>query len=738
MSSRALKKAQKARDRAEFEERSPSEGEASDPQPPAGGHQSAFALLGEDEEAEAGVAETFATDDGISHDENDPHTQVTPRSTPKRKKKKKKGKSPASSTPRGKGKTSEPGSDDIDKALKELSLHNTGRHAPGAPRTVNPGMEELFKLLSIDLQHLKVSNEMRRLFGKAALEVDRENEAQGPSAQATPHGTQITIAEAVAGRNAQGGAGLPAMIRRRNIFVQGKESWPKATGGGLKMEVLEEREGGVKVFTYVHNQEYRSSQREFDAVAKSMDPNLMVNLLVYIPYHISTLLQVSEIVQHDRDHATCGDLLERALFSFGRAVHPSFPASLEHGKARLDFSRPENREFWLAAWRYVWNISMRATWRTAYEWAKLLLSLDPENDPYRISMVIDQFALRSRQYRQFLELSQNEYLKQSIELSNLPNMAFSRSLALEAIERDSPEHSNAKLLISRAIEDFPWVAARLYQELSMERMPPSIWGKEPPSDVEKLRCEYYVTQALDLWKTSEAKDFLRQGAKDVHIEIDAMLPDNHDQSPISIDESRHIILLDKPALISLLDPHVVSLVSSSADPLPPQNNHVSYTTGVGPGVRSRQPNNVPMDPEAVDSLINSDPAQFMRQLRDMQDAFEAILTVRAGTTGPSPEPSPDGRSATSATEAVVEAEAVRHPMAPRLRWLSTRITLYHNALRSRPELRTNDGSVATVDANGLVAINLVEADDYPEEWRTPRIPRGSADIESSGDEQYEP
>ena len=122
------------------------------------------------------------------------------------------------------------------------------------------------------------------------------------------------------------------------------------------------------------------------------------------PYHISTLLQVSEIAKQERDHTTAGDLLERALFSFGRAVHSSFASNLAQGKVRLDFRRPENREFWLAVNRYVVNLSMRATWRTVFEWAKLLLSLDPAGDPYRICLVIDQYALRARQPQQFLDL----------------------------------------------------------------------------------------------------------------------------------------------------------------------------------------------------------------------------------------------------------------------------------------------------------------------------------------------
>ena len=414
-------------------------------------------------------------------------------------------------------------------------------------------------------------------------------------------------------------------------------------------------------------------------------------------------------MQHDKDYTTCGDLLERALFSFGRATHPSFSSSLEQGKARIDFSRPENREFWLAAWRYIRNISMRATWRTAYEWAKLLLSLDPHNDPYRISLVIDQLALRSRQYQHFFDLSRNEYLKHFIGTVDLPNFDFSRSLALKAVSRDSSDYSKAKLLICRAIERFPWVGARLYQELGMERLPPSIWGKEPPSDVEKLRCEYYVTQALDLWRTTEAKDFLRQGAKDVEIETDALLPGNYDTKPISIDESRHVILLDKPALISLLDPHVVALVSSSADPLPPEDNCVSYSTEVGPEDRTGHPDHDPglRDPEV---LIETAPLQFMMALQDMQICFEVLLWHSTGSIATPPESSANARTAISAREAALQAEAVRHPMADKLRQLSIEITSFHSVLRRQGELRTDNGSAAIIGPNDLAVINISEAD----------------------------
>jgi len=63
----------------------------------------------------------------------------------------------------------------------------------------------------------------------------------------------------------------------------------------------------------------------------------------------------------------------------------------------------ENREFWLVGWRYISNLGMKGTWRTSYEWAKLLLGLDI-SDPYSIKLLIDHLALRAREFEHFIEL----------------------------------------------------------------------------------------------------------------------------------------------------------------------------------------------------------------------------------------------------------------------------------------------------------------------------------------------
>lgn len=117
---------------------------------------------------------------------------------------------------------------------------------------------------------------MKRLFGRAAFHDDED--AAVPRARVRI-GESASLSEAVSGKYSQGGPGLSSMLRRRNIFVHGSESWPRATGGGLGMEVVDRRPGGIVEYRFSHNAAYQYSQHEFQACVQAMDPGLMVNLL---------------------------------------------------------------------------------------------------------------------------------------------------------------------------------------------------------------------------------------------------------------------------------------------------------------------------------------------------------------------------------------------------------------------------------------------------------------------------
>ena len=284
-------------------------------------------------------------------------------------------------------------------------------------------------------------------------------------------------------------------------------------------------------------------------------------------YHVSTLLQVSEIAKQQGDHSVSGDLLERALFTFGRSLQSSFTNALSEGKARLDFRRPENREFWLAAWRYSNNLGQRGTWRTAYEWAKLILSLDPEGDPYCVAKNLDQLALRGGQSEHYLQLSQHFFFCEDL-WKCLPNVHISTSLAQYRLKQ--PQICRSTL--TAAVKSYPWIFTRLFQELNISHIPKSIWGSTARTDRERLDSELYVHNAKDIWSTPEAIAFLAEVVESAPSNTSPPLMD----TPISLDEARHVLLSGIPTLINFIPRNFTTMQTTSSDPLAPSENLQSY------------------------------------------------------------------------------------------------------------------------------------------------------------------
>ncbi|KAI4210696.1 MAG: hypothetical protein LQ351_006471 [Letrouitia transgressa] len=460
--------------------------------------------------------------------------------------------------------------DEIDLALKSLSTDKNADAEVAASQEVNRAALEVCQLLATEAKSLNATTEMKRLFGNVALESDNDEVGTGTRRGRGPR--QLDLGGALAGRNspASRGRGLAGLALRRNVLgVPGKETWPLATTGGLGMEPVEKLSDGTTEFRFVHNTAYQDVQRQFETCVESMDPQRMIQLLQFNPYHISTLLQVSEIAKQQGDHSVSGDLLERALFSFGRATHTSFVQALSEGKARLDFRRPENREFWLTAWRYIGNLSQRGTWRTCYEWAKLVLSLDPEGDPYCVCMIIDQLAIRGGQAAHFVKLCESSLLEW---IPTRPNFAISLGLAKFKIK----DPQGARLALRKSIDSYPYIFSRLFQELNLERIPPSIWAKQPGTQREKLECEMYVNYAKDIWNTPDAVSLLIEVVESTVTSSSYFKLDNH----ITLDEARHVILSTMPTLINLLPRVYTSTISSSSDPLPPLDNLPSYHSGL--------------------------------------------------------------------------------------------------------------------------------------------------------------
>ena len=575
MSSRALRKAQREREEQDKAKRleSGTEDQSEEDIPVRPVKKSAFALLSAPQEDGESEVEHESGGDGDAADNNEQVSRPNPSAKMKKKKKKKKRKKHAHAgvdapTPDG-------DLDEIDLALKQLSTNGNAFQPATTVAGVNVKTLVASKLLAIDPHHLRVENEMRRLFGRTTMahdEYDEEAQPHNAGANRQQHGLvqQLGPAQDPPERRGARSGVIAAMNLRRNIFVRGQEDWPAISGGGLGMKVEEKKPDGTVWYRFVHSSGYSDVQEQFHRAVSTMDPMQLIAILQRHPYSIATLLQVSEIAKHDGEHTTSGVLLERALFSFGRAVHSTFANNLSKGTARLNFAHEENREFWLASWRYLSNLTMRATWRTVYEWAKLLLALAPDEDPYAVALVLDQYALRARQDLDYLNLSRSPAFPTAHQ--NSPNVLFSRALA----EWRGGTRNKGQQALFHAVGQYPWVAARLLMELGLVP-PPAIRDAQPRSPREALHAELYAIRGKDIWGVPEATGLLVETASALPLDTPTAPVDDAEIAP---NEARQVLLDATPTLVGFLQRRYTIAPGTATDPLPPSQPQVpSAATG---------------------------------------------------------------------------------------------------------------------------------------------------------------
>lgn len=226
---------------------------------------------------------------------------------------------------------------------------------------------------------------------------------------------------------------------------------------------------------------------------------------------------------------------------------------------------------------------MRGTWRTAEEFARLLLALDPEGDPYQMRLCIDFISLKARQPEHLLALVGHPALRELY--ANLPNMAYSTALAYKQLDQDTA----AREYLAKAMTKFPWVVTRLYAELNIETdLPPALWGALPPEGdkLQPLLAELYASRSRDLWKEPEATRLLVDVASTIYNlpKKSLLKPQKTDGREViegvSLDVARHVLVADVPGVTALLPRAFTRRESPGYDPLPPAGEVRSYSVEI--------------------------------------------------------------------------------------------------------------------------------------------------------------
>jgi hypothetical protein len=289
---------------------------------------------------------------------------------------------------------------------------------------------------------------------------------------------------------------------------------------------------------------------------------LRAGRLTNIAYHISTLLQVSFVARHqDGNNPLAADLCERALFTFGRATLASFRQNLLQGRARLDFYRPENRQLWLVGYHYLKSLIRKGASRTALEWAKLLFSLDPVDDPFGMLHLIHVLAVKGHETK-WLQTFVDVFEKSTLGC----DIRYYRNSIVLGLLQDQ-DLATAKEMLVGNMQDMPWLYCALFQALNLDA-PPSIWGVQPPGpgSVDEFYTELYVQLTKDMWNYPQATSLLKAAA--------SIAKKPTDPTPsggvMELRTARFVYLEGISSLISLV-PHAIldRQPNYEFDPLPP-------------------------------------------------------------------------------------------------------------------------------------------------------------------------
>ncbi|KAI9448396.1 DUF654-domain-containing protein [Lactarius indigo] len=557
-----------------------------------------------------------------------------------------------------KAKAKRDGNDEFDKALDEISIKYRDMHTSSSatvqgkefsPRSLH---EECSRLLSVSLSHLNPDAEMRKFFGAKVISASKNESGSSSRTRRQP------------------------TTQRSNLTRPRSNWWPAKLREGLTLRLLTADEVAAKTtlahrnnneeryWTAEYSKRYKGATLAFMQTVLSGDPEGFYAILQHVPWHADTLLQLAELYSHREEHSQAADFIERSLFTYERAFVGAF--TFTNGLNRLDFDRVENRPFYLALHRHIIDLQRRGIYRTAFEFARLLLSLDPWSDPHGVYLHLDFLAIKSGMHSWLLSFSQlfapvvskaselEESQSSQIPVIALPGWAYARALALRAEGDD-----RASQVLKQAVLDFPSVVPLLADKaeivLSAEvRSQPAfrIHTRNDSGSVGEsllhLLSLIYVQRSHALWKDPLRSSWFAETVTE--LVRTSQLPskvtstkgftrmqnlmDRSGNFELSI--YRHVVVLGPSAqtLLHFIPAGVITGNNLACDPLPPPSSQSRYNDEFFRGAEDAFATSIHRRRSAAQTQrllerLIPDPT-FRRQLQDFFDAHPRLQQLFPG------------------------------------------------------------------------------------------------------------
>ncbi|KAF9008626.1 DUF654-domain-containing protein [Hymenopellis radicata] len=496
---------------------------------------------------------------------------------------------------KAKAKARKAGNDELDEALAELSL-KYGNAPASSTATAQSLTDSLANLLSVSLSHLDSEAEMRKFFGAKVVQASK---ADSPGASGSTSRRTVTAAS-------------------RSNLTRPQPTWaPARMRDGLSvrsltdLEVSQKRDRlsvdllrGEKWWTVEYSKKYKGLTQMFLNTVQGGDPQGLFDMCRNSPWHADTLLQMAQVFRHREEHAQSVDFTDRALFAYERAFVGAF--TFTTGLNRLDFDFVENRVFFLAIHRQAADLQRRGCLRTAFEFARLMYSLDPWGDPHGALFHLDYLVFKAgmtdwllQVFKLFSNWRQDKaYEAARLDPSILPGWMYARALAFKV--NSKPEEAAAALV--DAVNAFPAVVPVLADKLEVS-LPASLRshrhfrieadgsGLSEPLAVMHLLCHLYVQRSLPVWKDHAAwfgetitQHFSTPPASIAVNSVRETFLKVYGHEQLRYAAYRHIMVLEYRTLFQYIPRLILAQKSLDCDPLPPPTAVTSYDAAFFEGV----------------------------------------------------------------------------------------------------------------------------------------------------------
>jgi hypothetical protein len=295
------------------------------------------------------------------------------------------------------------------------------------------------------------------------------------------------------------------------------------------------------------------------------------------------MIQLSDACHVTGEYDMSADLLQRVIYRFETCWHVLFNPLARESYCQLSYKEETNRSFFVAFLRYIQHLSRRGCSRTALEMCKLVLKLD-FNDPLRILLIVDLFAIRSSNYQYLLNLFNDKHhmivypdSETTVNLHMLPNFLYSCALAKFHLSLSKEAKTNeADQMIQQAIIMFPELLVPLFSKMAehliyddlengtTDMAPHDFLNRPAPLLPISQLLSLYVDHCHSLWKEPSVLLWLKRNINQVLKRVnsnDPLIASNgkkvitHYSNPIFVAQTnidRHILLFAYDSSVQLL------------------------------------------------------------------------------------------------------------------------------------------------------------------------------------------